>query len=77
MVDVLPEDLRRLRENKGLSQQELANQLGKSLSIVQKWEQGDAIPRQDALYELSELYGVDFRISSKQKHPLYLRKAGV
>ncbi len=39
--------LKRLRESVGLTQEQLATRIGRSLSVVQKWEQGKRIPTID------------------------------
>lgn len=55
---------RALRENAGLSQTLLAEQLGVSRAAVSRWETGDRTPREDnriayadALRELREMVG--------------------
>ena len=47
-----------LRRNAGLSQTDLAEQLGVTSQAVSKWECGNAIPDIDILLELSHLYKV-------------------
>lgn len=54
----LQENLIRLRKQKGLSQEELAYQLGISRQSVSKWESGTSVPELERLVEISELYGV-------------------
>lgn len=71
MVDLLPENIKALRESKGMSQKDLADALGKKLNIVQKWEQASRIPSPDALYKLSELFDVEFVIRHAKRHPLH------
>lgn len=48
----------RLRAEKGLSQEELAEALGVSRQSVSKWENGASVPELDKLVQLSELFGV-------------------
>lgn len=50
--------LLKLRKEKGLSQEELANQLGISRQAVSKWERAEASPDTDNLIELARLYNV-------------------
>lgn len=50
--------LQRLRKEKGLSQEELADKLGVSRQAVSKWERGEASPDTDNLILLAKLYGV-------------------
>lgn len=47
-----------LRKEKGLSQEELANQLGISRQAVSKWERAEASPDTDNLIELAKLYNM-------------------
>ena len=46
------------RDRAGLSQMELANQLGVSRQAVSRWESGDTTPSVDKLKALAKLYGV-------------------
>ncbi len=48
--------LQKLRKERGLSQEELANQLNVSRQAVSKWERGEASPDTDNLILLSKLY---------------------
>lgn len=50
--------LREAREEAGLSQREVARQLGIAPSTVSRWERGEARPRSDALPRLAEVLGV-------------------
>ena len=54
----LPERLAFLRKEKGLSQQELADEMNVSRQAVSKWESGNVMPSLDNLIYLSKLYGV-------------------
>ena len=46
------------RKKMGLSQEELAEQIGVSRQAVSKWERAEASPDTDNLIELSKIYGV-------------------
>lgn len=48
----------KLRKEKGLSQEELADKLGLSRQAVSKWERAEASPDTDNLICLAKLYGV-------------------
>ena len=48
-------ELRRLREEKGLTQEQLANILGVNRTTVTLWEAGINKPRADMLIKLSEI----------------------
>ncbi len=50
--------LQKLRKEKGLSQEELAFELGISRQAISKWECGESSPDTDNLISLSKLYGI-------------------
>lgn len=50
--------LRRLRENMGLQQKEVADRLGVNPSAVTRWETGEKRPDLVNLVKLADLYGV-------------------
>ena len=52
------EKLQTLRRSRGLSQEQLANQLNISRQAISKWELGDSFPDAENLLALSRLYGV-------------------
>ena len=52
------QNLQTLRRQNGLSQQQLAEQLGVSRQAVSKWETGAADPSTANLLALAKLYGV-------------------
>jgi len=54
----LAENLQRLRKERGLSQEEVAQKLYLSRQSVSKWENGGAEPGVDNLIALAKLYGV-------------------
>lgn len=54
---MLSENIRRLRESKGLSQGELAVRLNVVRQTVSKWERGLSVPDADLLIALSEALG--------------------
>lgn len=54
----LEERLTALRQEKGLSQAEVAEQLDVSRQAISRWETGKAVPTVDNLACLSRLYGV-------------------
>lgn len=70
-ADVLPEDFKKLRENAGLSQRKMAEKLGVSLSMVQKYEQGDNIPSYEVLLRMAQIFGIEIRIRPDCAHPLF------
>ena len=53
--------LQDLRKEKGLTQEQLAEQTGVSRRTVSRWETGSNMPDLDILIELSDFYEVDLR----------------
>ena len=47
-----------LRKQKGITQEELANELGVSAQAVSKWENGTSDPSTSNLFALAKLYGI-------------------
>jgi len=54
----LSEKLYELRKKRGLSQEQLAEQLGVSRQAISKWESGKAVPESDTLISISKYYDV-------------------
>ena len=54
----VPERIQELRKQKGISQEELANELGVSRQAVSKWESGQSFPELDNIIALSDFFGV-------------------
>ena len=50
-----------LRKEKGLTQEQLAEQMGVARRTISRWETGSNMPDLDILVELSDLYEVDLR----------------
>lgn len=59
--------LLQLRKERGLSQEELADQLGISRQAVSKWERAEASPDTDNLICLAKLYNVSLDYLLKPK----------
>lgn len=53
--------LRNLRNEKGLTQEELAEKFGVSSRSVSRWENGNTMPELGILVELADFYGVDIK----------------
>lgn len=49
--------IKKLREDKGLSQIQLADKIGVGQSTVSTWETGDSLPRADKLPQLAAILG--------------------
>lgn len=62
--------LQDLRKEKGLTQEQLAEQLGVARRTVSRWETGNNMPDLDILVELADLYSVDLReiLSGERKN---------
>ena len=62
------ENLAQLRDEKGLTQADVANTLHVSRQAVSRWETGGAMPSTKNLKRLSELYGVslDYLLDGEQ-----------
>ena len=52
---MLKENIRRLRKDKGYSQETLAEALGVVRQTVSKWEKGLSVPDADLLEKMAEL----------------------
>jgi putative transcription factor len=50
--------IRRARENKGLSQADLANELNEKASLIRKLERGDTLPSDDVQSKLERFLGI-------------------
>ena len=53
--------LQELRKEHGLTQEQLAEQMGVARRTVSRWETGSNMPDMDILIDLSDLYVVDLR----------------
>ena len=62
----LSEKLYELRKKGGLSQEQLAEQLGVSRQAVSKWESGKAVPESDTLISISKYYNVSLDYLMKE-----------
>jgi len=76
MADVTPEDIRELRKRKGLTQPQVAEGLGVSLSAIKQLETGKKMPGLELITKMSSFFGVTFQVSEKNKHPLLIKKEG-
>ena len=54
----ISENLRKLRKERGNTQDDLANHLGISVQAVSKWERGEAVPDLAVLKQIADLYQV-------------------
>lgn len=70
-IEKMAEFLRSLREDKGLTQDQLGDMLNVSRSLVSKWEHASKIPAVDCLMSLSKIYDItiDEIIYGERKNP--------
>ena len=69
-------NLRRLREQAGLSLRELARQIGEHPSNVSYWEREEKIPRSDVLASIAKALGVNVEELLGEKPPRRRAPAG-
>lgn len=75
--ELFSKNLRRLRHQKGLTQEQVAQQLGVSIQSVSRWECGNTLPDVMLLPELARLYGVtvdDLYRSDARGYPSYAQR---
>lgn len=53
--------IRRLREQHGMTQKQLADALGLNQSAIALWESGKTVPTLQNLYRLADILGCDAR----------------
>ena len=63
----LGEKLSMLRKARGMSQEQLAEQLGVSRQAVSKWELNEAVPDVGRVVALSELFGVTYGLPPQKQ----------
>lgn len=66
----LGQRLRDARERAGLTQQQVANEIGVSLRTVGNWERGETVP-QNRLAKLEDLLSVQLRPNAPALRPVY------
>jgi len=67
--DKFSQVIKKLRKEKGLTQQELANIVGITATGVSYWESGNAVPNTETLNKLANYFGVtiNFLLGVKDK----------
>lgn len=58
MKHTLSENISRLRRERGMTQEQLAEAMGVSFAAVSKWERGVSAPELGTMLELADLFGV-------------------
>lgn len=70
--------LKEVRENKGLSVEELADKCEKNIETIKSWEDGSIVPSASELIELSKVYGLtmDEMLYNDTQTPEYDAESG-
>lgn len=58
LVDMMQNNLRKLRKEKGLSQIAVQMQTGIEQALISKYENGERVPPTETLMQLADFYGV-------------------
>ena len=53
---IIADNLKRFREEKGLSQTDLSKVIGKAKTTISTWERGESLPDAAMLYRLATYY---------------------
>lgn len=77
IYSVVSEHIRELRNQRGLTQVELAAVLGVSKSVISSYENGIHLPPYDILTRLSELFGVSCDYLLGVAHTQYICTDGL
>lgn len=72
---VLSEKILKLRKSKGMSQDELGEQLGVSRQSVSKWESGQATPELDKIMKIARVFDIttDYLLKPNETDELLLK----
>lgn len=62
MVEVRKMNIRPLREQHGMTQEDLAKRLGVKYPAVSKWERGMAYPSMNTVIKMAELFQVSMDV---------------
>ena len=62
MIEVREMNIKQLREQRGMTQEELANRLGVKYPAVSKWERGMAYPSMNTVIKMAELCQVSMDV---------------
>ena len=66
---------KKIRKEKGMSQERMAKFLDVSVSAVRHWEQGISTPNRTCLQILKDKLGIDYSPAVQRKHNFYHLKA--
>lgn len=62
MIEVREMNIKQLREQRGMTQEDLANRLGVKYPAVSKWERGMAYPSMNTVIKMAELFQVSMDV---------------
>lgn len=62
MIEVREMNIRTLREQHGMTQEDLARKLGVKYPAVSKWERGMAYPSMNTVIKIAELFQVSMDV---------------
>ena len=62
MIEVREMNIKQLREQRGMTQEELANRLVVKYPAVSKWERGMAYPSMNTVIKMAELFQVSMDV---------------
>jgi transcriptional regulator with XRE-family HTH domain len=70
---LLRENLIKLRDEKGLTQKQLAEELNYSDKVISKWERGESIPNIEVLSDIADFYStsIDELVGRKKQFDFY------
>lgn len=74
---MLSEKIYQLRKKRGLSQEQLAEQLNVSRQAISKWESGTAVPESEKLITISNYFGVSVDFLLKDEEELVKPENGI
>ena len=75
----LPENLKRIRKENGLSQEQFAEKLGVSRQAVSKWESGQSYPEMDKVLSICKMfnYNIDELLNENIKEVAENKKSNI
>lgn len=62
MIEVREMNIKQLREQRGMTQEDLAKRLGVKYPAVSKWERGMAYPSMNTVIKMAELFQVSMDV---------------
>ncbi len=71
------ENIRRLREERGLTQEKLAEKLGVTFQAVSSWERDEYKPETDRLLRLAEIFDVSVSAVAEEKRKVFKTKDAI